>query len=132
MSHRVFWYDRDHHIIVLECRTPYVTQDFADAFVAAVALIREVDQRVDLILDLEPGMQHTNSNVLGLMQTTFGALPPNLGAIASMGASRFGQMMAEAFTRVIGWRERVFFVHSLDEARAVILAQRSEGGAGPA
>jgi hypothetical protein len=102
--------------------------DYRMAVEEMVRLVHSVEGRVDGIIVYQDS--RTTTNPIWLGQYLFAKVPDRGGVYVFVNADRFTRTTLDIWKGLYGMEGRFFLADSVEEARAIIAAQRSETAVG--
>ena len=129
------WYDDEQRVIFQKFEGSWTWEDLGRGQEQLHTMASSVPYDVVLVGDLSHTSFMPQGNALSQGRTVFTKFPGNINPIIVVIQSR----MIEVFTKIAldmvpGWRERVKFVRTLDEAKMLVAeavdANRASSGAG--
>lgn len=126
MTMHVYWDSQQRHVLCAEAQGVWTWDEYYQAIQQMAEQIRTLRERVDIINIRGKGAQMPRGSAIPHFQRALKLLPNNAGAVVNVTTTPFARVMASVFIKLypgtVG--KKVFFVASIEEARAFIARQR--------
>ncbi|MFN8376680.1 MAG: hypothetical protein U0694_27885 [Anaerolineae bacterium] len=125
-SVNISWHDAAHTILYTEYDGVWTWDDFHNAVTETVAIMQQVDYRVDLIVAPSPQSVMPHGSASPHFIWAIQMLPPNFGIQVIVTHNRLSRSMGSIFVKVFRrmFRERLFFATNMEQAYALIMKHR--------
>lgn len=122
----IFWDEQDDSILYMEFVGKWSWVEYRRACDELMAVIAEVDYRIDIILDMRKAAAAPMDSDNDALRESLETSPYNLGLMIAVGADQFTRMIIGLMQKMIPIIQRkVVMVSSYDEAENVLMASRA-------